>query len=225
MSVKARLRILLLANEVLVAETDDEALWQEMLGRIAADPDRDPRLGRYAATGDAGPGRETDPQPAGSSSPVAAVPPVKAASTGSVALAAGGEPQARLAEELGLALEVVVGACDPSPNPPYMHLDRLAWEEFKRLNPRRGPAAVPPIVLAATLLALWGRHAGIASVTVNHTQALLETVDVRDKNPTRGLKNCEWLQLRDGAVKLNPARLERARSVARAFCAGQRVSG
>lgn len=216
MSVKARLRILLLADEVLVAESADEQLWQELLGRIAAEQGRDVRLERYTGSVVDTDRRFPPGAAAGASAEAAAAERDSAPEAGALAA---------FAAEIGVERNAVAGACDPSSTPPFMHLDRIAWEEFKRLNPRRGPAAVPPIVLAGTLLALWSRHAGLAAVTVNHTQSLLETVDVRDKNPTRGLKNCEWLQLRDGAIKLNPARVERARAVARAFCAGQRVSG
>jgi hypothetical protein len=120
--------------------------------------------------------------------------------------------------ELRLDPVTVQSACDPMTEPPYMHLDVRAWQDFKRNTPARGSTSIPPVVLAATLLVLWFKNARLGPLTVSQAQAVLNTIDTRDKNPARALRNCSWLQTRDDVVKLNPARFDQAVAVARAYC-------
>src|SRR5438105_305420 len=127
MSIKANLRILLLANDVTVAESTDAALWQLALATITGqrgvpDSSLDPMLPSVAES----PTRATKPQQSGLDG------------NGTV-----GTALAQFAQELRLDLATVRGACDPSTEPPYLHLDGRAWQEFKRKTPARGNNSVP----------------------------------------------------------------------------------
>ncbi len=207
MTVKASLQIVLKANDVIVAESDDAALWQQTLaaitgGKLSVAPavaSRDEvAVGRATYNGDSP--RDTQER---LNWPTDALD--------------------RFAHELRLDVVVVQAACDPGAEHPFMHLDVRTWEEFKRNTPARGYNSVPPVVLAATLLSLWFRQAQMGQVTIGQAQAVLNTIGLRDKNPVRGLRNCEWLQARDDVIKLNPARYTQALAVARAFCSRQTI--
>jgi hypothetical protein len=214
-TVKASLRVVLLANEITVAESEDPALWQYNLaaitgGRMPPAPPVGDRAGR------------TTPYAGRAAEQHGDTAHTNGSNGNGVPLAEGLE---RLAAELGVEVAVLQAACDPTTEPPYMHLDVRAWQEFKQNTAPRGASAVPPIVLAATLLVLWFRIARLGPVTVSQAQAVLGTIDARDKNPARGLKNCNWLQTRDDVIKLNPTRYNMVLAVARAFCTQQQVAG
>lgn len=200
-SVKAKLSILLKADEVVVAEVEDAQLWQRVLTAINAgqsDLASAPRASEVLV-GVAAPssGRES-------------------AQNGEV----GNGPVDRLAQQLGVARELLEGACSPSADAPYMHLDSHCWEDMKRQLPERGPTAIAPIVAAATLLALWFRAASLGNPTQAQAQAVLDTIGVRDRNASRGIGRASWLQSRGGGqVQLNPAQISRATTLARCFCA------
>lgn len=213
MTVKASLRVLLLANEVTVAESDDPSLWQYNLAAITG--------GRLPP--ESHPGGKTLPPTQG-----VLRPPDRQADAqhtndrnGNGGAAGGGIE--RFAEQLRVDIAVLEAACDPSSEPPYMHLDLRAWQEFKRNTAARGTSSVPPVVMAATLLVLWFPIASLGAVTINQAQAVLGTIDARDKNPARGLRNCNWLQTRDDVIRLNPTRFNMALAVARAYCNQQAI--
>ncbi len=209
MTVKANLRIVLLANDVTVAETDDAALWQHTLAAITGAPGAPSQT--LAPPTSIFTGRTSRPNEYRSPEPH------------SNGHGNGAGPLEQFAEELRLDPVTVQGACDPTTEPPYMHLDVRAWQEFKRNTPARGNTSIPPIVLAATLLVLWFKNTRSGSVTVSQAQAVLNTIDTRDKNPARALRNCGWLQTREDVIKLNPARFDPAIAVARAFCSHQPI--
>lgn len=121
-------------------------------------------------------------------------------------------------EELSILEEKVLGACDPQQTPPYIHLDKHHWEAFKKATPSRGRNAIAAITVAATLLALWMDAARLGNASIGDAQAVLSTLDIRDKNPERGLRNCEWLRLRGQSILLNPAQTSKAIEMARAYC-------
>lgn len=210
MSVKASLRVVLLANEIIVAESDDSALWQYNLaaitgGRMPSGPSNGDGAGRPMP-------QEVRPAEQRGDAP-------HSVSNGGVV---GGGVE-RFAADLQLDVALLQAACDPTTDPPYMHLDVRAWQAFKRNTAARGPEAVPPVVLTATLLVLWFRIAQLGPVTISQAQAVLGTIDARDKNPARGLRNCDWLQTRDDVIRLNPAQFDMALAVARAFCNQQSI--
>jgi hypothetical protein len=193
--VKAKLRVLLLADNVEVADSTDEALWQATLAAIAGkgiSPVAQAPQGFQVTGSSAEPlQRETDHPPTATDS---------------------------FAKELGLTADEVTGACDPMDHPPYIHLNAHYWEALKRNTPQRGIGAVGPAKLAATLLALWSRHCRFGVPTSGHVQDVLDTIHLADKNPGRAIQSCEWLQMRAGGIVLNPAETSRALALARAYC-------
>lgn len=85
-------------------------------------------------------------------------------------------------------------------------MDSHSWEEMRRQIPRSGPNAVPPIALSATLLALWFGVIGLRNPTQAQAQAVLNTINIRDKNASIGIRGAGWLQSRPGGeIVLNPA--------------------
>lgn len=124
------------------------------------------------------------------------------------------------ADELGLDVETVQGACDPSGTAPFIHLDSHCWSDWVSNIPVRGRGSISPVALAATLLVLWFRRAKLGITTQDQAQEVLASINASGSNPARSLHNCEWLQRRnDGKVQLNPAQIKKAVEVARAFCA------
>jgi hypothetical protein len=191
MSVKAKLKVILQADETIVAETEDAVLWQKVLlainqggGENFTPNTQTPN--RTDFLGDQGTGNAID----------------------------------KLAQQLGLAREAVEGACAPSTDEPYLHLDVHCWEVMKSQTPERGPTAYSPMAIAATLLTLWFRAAGLGNPTQAQAQAVLETIGIQDRNASRGIQRSEWLQARPGgAIVLNPAQASRAVNIAKSFCA------
>src|SRR6266700_3559688 len=130
MAVKAALRLVLMADETVVAESEDGALWQKVLFAINSGRPT-PELGAVAA--------EEAPAPGdGLESDVAV---------------------AKFAQDIGVSVTEIKGACDPRIEPPYLTLDPRYWEALKRNTPARGRGAISPMALAATLIALWFRAA------------------------------------------------------------------
>lgn len=197
-AVKAVLKLVLMADETVVAESEDPGLWQKVLiaingGRPTADlPSATTQLDAPAPTS----GLESD---------VAVV---------------------RLAQDLEVDVAALKGACDPQTDPPYLILDARTWERLKQNTPERGRGAVSPMALSATLLALWFRAAKMGAPTQAQAKAVLDTLGVEDKNPSRAIKLSDWLQQRPGGViALNPAQISRAVRLARAFVRREPVNG
>lgn len=194
MSIKAKLRIQLFAEEVLVAESQDADLWRRVLSAIqGGQPLEDAAAPILPVGGSIGP---------------AQLP-------GAVL---GGSALEKFAEELGATVDQVQGACSPELEPPYLHLDPKSWEAFRRNTPKRGASAIGPILVAATLQCLWFKYGAIEG---KPTQALakqaLDTIGAKDPNASRSIKNCEWLQSRADGLVLHPAKFSRAVAVARAY--------
>jgi hypothetical protein len=125
---------------------------------------------------------------------------------------------AAFAAELDVTEEELTGACGPEVEPPYIHLDQRYWEALRKQTGSRGIDAVAPVVLAATLLAIWFKHGVGGSPTVRQCQEVLSTIGLRDQNAARSLNNAEWLQARNGSVQINPARWSQAVRIAKAYC-------
>lgn len=192
MVVKAKLKVVLQADDVVIAESEDSALWQRVLRAIHA-----PSSSAADVFSEDHP--ETLDRP----------PKPPDASTDSVA---------GFARWIGVKLEKLEGACSPTLDSPFLQLDPHCWEAFRKGLPERGRNAIGPMQLAGTLLALWFRHARLGNPTQAQGQAVLDTIGVTDKNPSRAIRNCEWLQLRNGNFQVNPAMISRAIEVARAYC-------
>lgn len=202
MAVTAKLRVRLLAEEVVVAESDDAGLWHRVFGALHGGSSR---LGD--GQDEPGTGERSNGSPGEQAGTKARHRRTSATGIES------------FAEELGLSVEEVEGACGPSPEAPYLHLDSHCWEALKKNTPKRGPSAISPIALAATVLALWFRHAGMSGgPTVQQCQEALETMNLADKNPQRGVRNCDWLKSGGSGITINPASMSKAIRMAAAFC-------
>lgn len=198
-SVKAKLRVVLHADETVVAEVEDAILWQKVLLAI-----NEPAKGFAPLENPAGNGGATG----GEKTP---------ANLNNL-----DDPVDKFAARLGISREEVEGACAPSTEAPFMHLDVHSWEAMKSQLPARGTSAMAPIALAVTLLALWFREAGLGNPTQSAAQAVLRTINVEDKNASRGISRASWLQNRgNGVVVLNPAQVSKAISIAKMFCLKQ----
>ena len=203
MAVTAKIKVQLLANEVIVAESDSAALWHAVFRAIEEDkpliipgasPDGDKKKHESELPGSA---RESE-RP--------------------------GTAIGRFAQELGVSTEVVEGACSPTTQAPYIHLDKHCWEKLKKNTGARGPTAVTPVVLAATLLVLWWKRAKIeGQPSMSDVGPVLASIDLEPFNLKRSIDNCRWLQVRNGAISLNPARTSNAIAVAKAYCTQQKV--
>jgi hypothetical protein len=192
LSFKAKLRVVLQADETVVAETDDANLWQHVLMAINSGSSK----------------IDLPPIP----SNLGAMPPPPP-------LSKSGDALDRFANVLGLTRAEVEGACSPHDVEPFLRLDKHCWEAMKKQTGERGPSAYSPIAVASTLLALWFKAADLGNVTQAHAQAVLGTIDTKDQNPARGIDRSEWLQSRPGGtVVINPARFSRAVTVAKSFC-------
>ena len=182
-----------------VVEVEDANLWQQVLATInCGTPGVAPTLG--SPEGEVG--------TSGAHLGMAA--------TGSTP---NGKSAARLAQRLGLDRAVVDGACSPSGEAPYLQLDVHCWEQMRNQLPKTGATAITPIAASATLLALWFREGGLGNATQSQAQAVLGTIGIRDQNPSRGIKNTDWLQSRAGGqIVLNPATISKANLFAKCFC-------
>lgn len=202
MAVKAKLRVVLHADKVLVAESDDAALWQRVFSAISTG-----NLNLLATEGiEGGAGEKGD--------------------LGAVGHKGTGKGISAFAGEIGITVSEAEGAFGPSNEAPFIQLDPHLWEALKKNTPQRGSNAVPPIALAATALAIWFRHSDIdGSPTVKQCQDVLKTIDLRDQNAARSLRNTEWLQARGNGIVINPAQRSRAIKLMLAYCRKTSIDG
>jgi hypothetical protein len=190
MAVKAELRVVLMAGEHIVAESDDPTLWQEVLARLYGSFD---------------PARAIPLQEV-----IGAVPGIDRASSNDASIE-------DFASAIGVTSEELIGACRPRRDPPHLVLDHHCWESYKAGTPARGRGAVGATAVVGTLLAMWSRAADLPESKFDDAAQVLRKLGVRDSAPRRTVKNCEWLQSDGDRIKLNPARITRAQKLARAF--------
>jgi hypothetical protein len=194
--VKAKLKVVLQADDTVVAESEDPALWQRVLLAINGNPAAMPST---TSIGSATSQSQQLPADEGF----------------------GGESEEvkKLAKMLGVTANVVEGACAPSKSSPFLTLDMHCWDAMKEQTPTRGIGSLSPMAVAATLLALWMQASKLGTATQAEVQKILGTINIRDANPARSIQSSEWLQGRaGGVVVLNPARAKRAVAIAKAFC-------
>jgi len=189
MSVKAKLKIILKADNIIVAESEDAQLWQKVLviinsksGLQDTNDLEDDKINNIIPNG-------KNPQP------------IKTFS-----------------KELGISEAELIGSCDPKLEVPYIHLDKHYWEALKRNTPKRGPKAIAPVQLAATLLALWKERLKLDPPTLKEVSSILLTINLTPKNANRAISNCEWLQFRGKSIVVNPAQSSKAVSIAKSYC-------
>jgi len=196
--LKAKLTITLKAGEVAVAESSDPILWQEVLAAISSGDVRSNDGAR---------------EPIGGKGGDSSVVQKKIGTLG------GGSGVASLAKEIGVSVEALEGAIAPVTTAPFLHLDLHCWAAWAKNIPARGPNSVSPVALGATLLVLWFRKGNLGTCSVDQATAVLTNANVPVQNPTRSIRNCDWLQLRGNSeIVLNPARVADAIAVAKAFC-------
>lgn len=202
MSLKAKLVVRLYANDMSVAESSDEILWQEILSRITS-------VARGAPPTQTGGDFFTSFMTPASSDPTGNSGALKA-----------------FAKEIGISNEALVAACSPTFESPYIALDRHNWSAFKKNTPPRGAYAVSGAQLAGTIADLWFRHAKLGHPNQAQLHAILNTIGATDKNASRALKNCRWLQSRgrDG-IHVNPAEVTKALDIVRAYCLKEPIRG
>lgn len=201
--LKAAMSVVLKAGSVTVAEVNDPILWNEVFSAINSGSSSIARLATAATHLPQGNG-------------LLASDPLTPAITPNTPVS---EPIQKFARELDVNLDVLVGACDPTTSEPYLRLDLHHWEAMRRDLPQRGPKALPPIVVASTILCLWARQAGLGPVSQAQAQSVLALINLRDPNPGRGLRGSDWLQSRQGGqIVLNPSKISKAICVANAFC-------
>lgn len=122
------------------------------------------------------------------------------------------------AQKIGVSKEILLGACSPSLEPPFIHLDKHHWEALKKATPGRGKNAIPKIGVSATILAVWKEHVKASQATRKEAENTLLTIGLVDKAIPRGLRNCEWLQVRGDNIQVNPAQTSKAIELVRAYC-------
>jgi len=192
MALKAKLKIVLQANDIVVAESEDPVLWQRVLVSINS-PESGIQIPDADSTGSGLPSFDSTSDTSGSAVDV-------------------------FAKQLDIDKKVLAGACSPSETKPFIYLDNHHWEALKKNTPERGLSAINGTTLAATLLVFWKSAAKLGDTMLKEAAGVLGTIDVASKNPSRSVKNCQWLQIRNGVVVLNPAEISKAIIVARAYC-------
>ena len=190
MVIKAQLKLILTADNVVIAESDDPQIWQAAFQAIQG-ANVDQVLGMGNAEQDEG---------------IDWVPEEERTAILS------------LASDLGIEPQDLLSACHPRMIAPYIFLNRHYWEAFKHQTAERGRTAVSNAVLAITLLLLWGEKINLERVALRDGMAILRTIVARDDHASRAVENCPWLQKSSGRIVLNPEKISRATAVARAFC-------
>ncbi len=190
MAIKATLRLILTADDVVVAESDDARIWQAAFQAIQG-ANVEQVLGTSAPDQDAG---------------IDWVPEEERTAILS------------LASDLGIEPQALLSACHPRMIAPYIFLNKRYWEAFKHQTAERGRTAVSNAVLAISLLLLWGEKINLERVALRDGMAVLKTISARDEHASRAVENCPWLQKTMGKIVLNPEKVSRAIAVARAFC-------
>lgn len=194
MSTKAKLVVVLKAGETIVAEVEDPNLWQQILAVINQSSNTGiinaPKIS--SALSECGQAKTT---------------------------ISANDAISRFAKSLGVNNDDLVGAMSPSTEAPYLNLNHHCWEAMKKKTPKRGPGALSATGIAGTLLALWFKEANLGSATQAQAAEVLDIINVNDPNPSRGIKNTQWLSgRRGGVIMLNPAKISDAQAVAKNFC-------
>jgi len=191
MGKKPTLKTVLYAGEVEVASSIDSQIWLDTMAAITGD--RVPAGDQSGHKGSDGAGSSKRPEGSGAG------------------------PVAKFAAELGVEEAELMGAASPSADTPYIHLDHKYWEALKQNTPPRGVGSVPGVVLAATLLLLWNRHSNFGKVSGAMCDEALRTIGHEERNRSRSLRGCEWIQVREEGLRLNPASVPSAVKLAKAY--------
>lgn len=190
MVIKAQLKLILTADNVVIAESDNPEIWQAAFQAIQG-ANVEQVLGVNGST---------------RNGTIDWVPEEERAAILS------------LADDLGIEPQDLLSACHPRMIAPYIFPNKHYWEAFKHQTAERGRTAVSNAVLAITLLLLWGEKINLERVALRDGIAVLRTIVARDDHASRAVENCPWLQKSSGRIVLNPEKISRAIAIARAFC-------
>ena len=193
MALKAKLKLILTADDVTIAESDDPRIWQAAFEAIQGADIED-------SLGAAGKRQELA---------IEWVPEEERAAIWA------------FASELGIEAKDVLTACHPRTIAPYIFLNKHYWEAFKHQTAERGRTAVSNAVLSLTLLLLWAEKINLERVSLRDGMAVLRAIAARDDHASRAVENCPWLQKSSGRIVINPDQYSKAVMIARAFCLKQ----
>ena len=189
MSVKATLKIILQADDTIVAESEDAKLWQNVLIAINQNNNnsviQEPQI-------------EGDPEVS--------------------LLNKERDPVENFATYIGVETKKVQSGMSPVIKEPYIYLDKHHWESIKKNLPERGTKAIPDVVIVATLLLVWKEHLKLGDTTSKEVVKILSDFGITAKNPKRSYENCAWIQIRNGNLIINPAQISKAKLVTKAYC-------
>lgn len=192
-SVKAKLRVILMADTVTVAEVENSSLWQRILSEIQGSEQSKPLAGSLMPEA-----LEVRTEPQDRSTAID-----------------------RFSQRLQIQRMLAESAVAPTTESPYLTLDVHCWEKMKKQLATTGGSAIAALAVAGTLLALWCREAGLETPTQSQAQAVLRRLGTADKNASRAIRNSSWLQSRPGGqIVINPAQNSKALLLARCFCTG-----
>ena len=199
--VPTSLRVRLYAGNLLVKESNDETIWTAVLNKIVATENAIPSLHPSV------------------SKPLSLESKFEAAAVEYQIVESDNDPVSVFAKKIGISIAEIKGACRPETQPPYLTLDYSYYEAFKKHAPVKGLKGMAPAAMSATLLCLWFESAKLpGSPRQVDALAVLGTVKAQDTNASRSIKNCDWLQSRDGMININPAKYSIAIKATKAFC-------
>lgn len=208
MEIKANLKIQLLANDVVVAESDDPVLWNRVLQTAQKAPET-PKLLTHDRS------LSANATHGAYEAPIIVEPVSDIDSMNS--------PLQKLARTIGISPEEIEGACYPSSEEPYLRIDSHHWAAFMKNTPQRGTGAISAAAAISTLLLQWFKYAGLGDVDRAMAFRILRDLGVTTNNFNRGIKACAWLNLHGTTLRLNPSAIPQADALVRAFCTKQAV--
>ncbi len=204
MELKANLVVKLYANDVLVAESDDPVLWNSVMQ--GAKKTEKPKLITHV---------KTDNENGENSSAPTHLPPSPDSGNGDAVV--------RWANAVAIESDEIIGACYPSHEEPFLHIDQHYWAAFKANTPKRGNNALTSVIIVSTLLVEWFKYAKLGDCTYTQVKKILHELGAEPQNPSRSFNKCPWLAKHGDVIKLNPANVLQADAVVKAFCTKQPI--
>lgn len=126
--------------------------------------------------------------------------------------------ESRIADDLGIQAVEVMGAIDPTDDPPYIRVNKRNWEALVRTLPNKGPGSAAPFAILMTILGVWKEYAHLSNPTYKEAAQVFRALGLQDKNRRRAIANCDWLIERGNEVVLNPAEMSNSLEVIRLLC-------
>lgn len=199
MATTAKLKIILKADETIVAEIENPVLWQKILSIVSA-PEKEneasaeqglevPKPKESKAFEDLGQGGD------------------------------GSDPISSLAVKAQISIAELKAALSPTTKEPYMHIDKRSWAAAKKDTPQRGPGSINSTSLFSTCLCLWFEEAKLGTVKQATVLDMMKKSGISDPNASRNLATAKWVQSRGKeGIFLNPVEIEESYKLFRMFC-------